>query len=109
MSRISPSASTPARDTSACRQCGQPSHRGAIAHALGASGLQHACDHWQGEDPTSDTLVRDCDAAPGEEFFNVPEAECEAQVHPDRALDDVAWKAVARERKQGNGAQLYTR
>jgi len=40
--------------------------------------------------------VCDLDAALGQELLDIAEAEREAQIHPHGALDDVAWKAVAR-------------
>ena len=63
---------------------------------LRASGPQPACDHRaEGEHPAPDGLVGDLDAALGQELLDVSVAEREPQVHPDRALDDVAREAVA--------------
>ena len=50
--------------------------------------------------------MRDRDAALGQEFLDVSEAEGEAQVHPDRALDDVSWEAIARVRERGHADRL---
>ncbi len=68
-----------------------------MAVRLEASGPQPAGDHWtKGEHPASDTLVRDHDAAFGQELLDITEAEREPEIHPHGALDDVAWIAVAR-------------
>ncbi len=65
-----------------------------------ASSLQPSRDGWaEGEHPASDTLVRDGDAALGQEFFDISEAEGEAKIHPDGTLDDVARETVARVRE----------
>jgi hypothetical protein len=77
---------------------------------LQASGPQPAGDGWaEGEDPAPDTRVGDHDPPLGQEFRDVSEAEREAKIHPDRTLDDVAWKAVAGERKRRHGVPLRRR
>ena len=48
--------------------------------------------------PTPDSFVRDVEHPLGEEFLNVAIAQREAQVDPDRALDDRRRKAVATRR-----------
>ena len=74
---------------------------------LGASGPQPAGDlRAEDEDPAPDTLVGDHNAPLGQGFFNVSEAEREAQVHPDSTLYDVSGEAVTRVRMRGHAAQL---
>ena len=64
---------------------------------LGASGLQPAGDlRAEGQHPAPDALVRDGDAAFGQELLDITEAEREPEIHPHGALDDVARIAVAR-------------
>jgi hypothetical protein len=53
--------------------------------------------------------MRDGDAPLGQKLLDVSEAEREAQVHPDRALDDVARKAVAGVRERGHTDRLRCR
>src|SRR5204862_7896893 len=38
--------------------------------------------------PTSDRLVGNVDAAFGEQFLDIPEAQRKAKIEPDRVLDD---------------------
>ncbi len=62
---------------------------------LRAPGTQLTCeDRAEGEDPPPDALVRDGDAALGQQVLDIAEAQFEAQIHPDRALDDFALEAV---------------
>lgn len=42
----------------------------------------------------SDRLVGDCDAAPGEQVFDIPEAEGEPMIKPHRVTDDFGWEVV---------------
>jgi hypothetical protein len=46
-------------------------------------------DQWpEASGPDPDRLVRDADAALGQQLLNISQAEGEAQVEPDRVLDD---------------------
>src|SRR5688572_23004144 len=57
---------------------------------------QPACDcRPEGEHPAPDGLVGYLDPALGQEFLDIAIAEGEAQIEPDRTLNDVARKAVA--------------
>jgi hypothetical protein len=40
--------------------------------------------------------VRDLNAPLGQELLDISEAEREAEIHPDRTLDDVGREAIAR-------------
>ena len=44
--------------------------------------------------PESDRLVGDCDAALGEQVFDIPEAEGESTIEPHSVTDDLRWDAV---------------
>ncbi len=77
---------------------------------LGASGPQPAGDcRAEAEDPATDALVGDQDAALGQELLDISEAEGKAQVHPDRTLDDVRREAIARVREREHARQLRPR
>src|SRR5438094_939738 len=45
--------------------------------------------------PTSDRFVGDVDAAFGEQFLDISEAQGEAKIEPNSLLDDVGWKTIA--------------
>jgi hypothetical protein len=45
--------------------------------------------------PAADALVRDLDAALGQQLLNVPETQGETQVEPDRMADDHLREAAA--------------
>jgi hypothetical protein len=47
------------------------------------------------EAPSPDTLVGDDYAALGEDQLDIPKAEAEHVVEPDRVADQLGWKAVA--------------
>jgi hypothetical protein len=51
--------------------------------------------------PESDGLLADMDAPLSEELLDIAVAEGEAVVQPDRASDDLGWKSVASERRDG--------
>jgi hypothetical protein len=58
---------------------------------LRTSGSQLVHNHRsKGENPPPDSLIRHLDPTLGQEFLNIPVAEGETQVQPDRALNDVA-------------------
>jgi hypothetical protein len=58
---------------------------------------QPACNCWsEGEHPSPDSLVGYCDSTLGQELLNIAVARGEAQVEPDRALNNVAREAVAK-------------
>src|SRR5215212_5152564 len=75
-----------------------------------ASGPQRSCDHrTEGEHPTPDALIGDHDAPLSQEFFNIAEAEREAQIHPHGTLDDLRREAIARVRERAHAGQLRRR
>ena len=75
--------------------------------AASGAGTQLTCeDRAEGEDPTPDALVRDGDAALGQQVLDIAEAQCEAQIQPDRALDDFAREAVAGIGEHGHATRL---
>jgi hypothetical protein len=45
--------------------------------------------------PAAHRLVGDDDAALGEEQLNIPQAQAEHVIQPDRVTDNLRWKAVA--------------
>ena len=45
--------------------------------------------------PAPDRFVGNVDAAFGQQFFDVSEAQREAEIEPDSVLDDLGWEAVA--------------
>jgi hypothetical protein len=45
--------------------------------------------------PTTDSFIRDIDAALRQQIFNVPGAQGKSEVQPDGVLDDLGWKPVA--------------
>ena len=63
---------------------------------LRTSGPQLVRDHRsKGEHPAPDGLIRHLDPTLGQELLDIPVAEGETQVEPDRALNDVAGEAGA--------------
>jgi hypothetical protein len=75
-----------------------------------ASGPQPTGDYRaEGKNPAPDALVGNHDAALGQEFLDVSEAEFEAKLHPYSALDDVRRETVARIEQWGHAAQLRAR
>jgi hypothetical protein len=58
---------------------------------------QPACNCWsEGENPAPDSLVGYSESTLGQELLNIAVAEGEAQVEPDRTLNDVVREAVAK-------------
>ena len=46
------------------------------------------------QDPSSNCLIRDVETTLGKQVLNVPIAQRETAIEPDRMLDDDRWKAV---------------
>ena len=71
---------------------------------------QPACDQRaEGEDPAPDGLVGDLDAALGQELLDISVAEGAAQLHPDGAVDNVGWGAVAGAGPAGRSHAVHLR
>ena len=45
--------------------------------------------------PLADGLIRDCDAAFGQEVFDIAEAQCEPMVEPHRSRDDFGRESIS--------------
>ena len=49
--------------------------------------------------PPSDRLIRHADSSLGEKILDIPKAQAEAMVNPDRIADDFRWETIAEVRR----------
>jgi hypothetical protein len=89
-----------ATDTSASRRSERPSHRGAIVRSGVAALPQLARDpRTEFQHPAPHRFVGDVEPTLGEHFLDVSAAQGEAEIKPDRVLNDLGRKAMAAIRK----------
>ena len=84
-----------ARGTSACRRSEQPSRPGASIARAGTALPQLARD--QGakfQHPAPHRFIGDVKPTLGQQFLDVPVAQGQAEIQPDRVLDDLGRKAM---------------
>ena len=77
---------------------------------FGSASPQSTRNSWSKHvDPAPDGFVGDLDTALCQEILDVAIAECEAQIHPDGALDNIDREAVATIRRRGHAHLLRRR